>query len=78
MPQLETFVIFFKFSIPNRDVERQLMHTPTTAPVTLPNFRRFRFDGVSTYLEALVPWITTPRLEKLMIFFFNQLMLDIY
>ena len=77
MPQLETLVIFFRFSIPNRDVERQLTQTPTIAPVTLPNLRRFRFDGVSTYLEALVPRITTPHLEKLRIFFFNQLIFSV-
>jgi hypothetical protein len=73
MPQLETLRIYFKFSIPNRDVERQLTHTPIIAPITLPNLHRFQFRGVSTYLEALVHRITTPRLEKLNINFFNQL-----
>jgi len=73
MPQLETLAIFFKFSIPNRDVERQLTHAPMIAPVILPNLHHFRFRAVSTYLEGLVHRIVAPRLEKLHIEFFNQL-----
>jgi hypothetical protein len=73
MPQLETLVIRFKFSTPNREVERQLMHTPIIAPITLPNLHRFHFRGVSTYLEALVHRMATPRLKELNINFFNQL-----
>ena len=73
MPQLETLGIYFVFSIPNRNVEMQLTHTPIIAAVTLPNLHYFQFHGVSTYLEALVHRITTPRLEKLNIEFLNQL-----
>ena len=73
MPQLETLKILLEFSIPNRDVERRLTHTPIIAPITLPNLHCLRFRGVSTYLEALVHWITTPRLKELCIEFSNQL-----
>ena len=74
MPQLEMLDIFFKFSIPNHDVERQLTHTPIiAAPIMLPNLHHFHFRGVSTYLEALAHRITAPHLEKLNIDFFNQL-----
>jgi hypothetical protein len=73
MPQLETLAIHFIFSTPNRDVEGQLTHTPIIAPITLPNLRHFVFHGVSTYLEALVHRITSPRLKKLRIEFFSQL-----
>ena len=73
MPHLETLIIYFKFSIPNRDVERQLTHAPNIAPITLPNLHLISFRGVSSYLEELVHRITTPRLEKLDIEFFNQL-----
>jgi hypothetical protein len=48
MPQLKTLTIFFNFSIPNNDVERQLSHTPVIAPITLPNLQRFQFHGVAT------------------------------
>ena len=73
MPHLETLSIYFKFPIPNRDVERQLIHTPIIAPITFTNLYRLHFHGVSSYLEALVHRITTPRLEKLQIDLFNQL-----
>ena len=70
MPQLETLVITFFFPVPNREIERPLTRTPI---ITLPNLCLLWFRGVSAYLEALVHWITTPRLEKLQIDFFNQL-----
>ena len=74
MPQLETLAIFFFFPVPNCEVERQLTRTPIQAPIiTLPNLYFIRFRGVSAYLEALVHRITTPRLEKLQIDFFDQL-----
>ena len=73
MHQLESLIILFEFSIPNRDVERQLTHMPIIAPVTLPNLRHFVFRGVSTYLEALVHRITSRRLKKLQIELFSQL-----
>ena len=73
MPRLETLTIYFNFSIPNCDLERQLMHLPIVAPVTLLNLRHFVFHGVSTYLNALAHQIATPRLEKLPIDFISQL-----
>ena len=73
MPQLETLAVYFQFPVPNRDVKRQLTHMPITTPITLPNLHNLWFQGVGTYLEALVHRITAPRLEKLRIWFFNQL-----
>jgi hypothetical protein len=76
MPQLEMLTIFL-LPVPNRDVERQLMHMPITADVTLPNLRHFVFQGVSAYMEAVIRRITTPCLEELAIQFFNQLTFSI-
>ena len=73
MPQLESLLIGFSFPVPNRSVERQLMHAPIITHVTLPNLRWFGFQGVSAYMEAVVPRITTPSLEKLRIQIFKQL-----
>ena len=73
MPQLESLEIAFTFPVPNRDVERQLTHTPITTHITLPNLRLFLFRGVSAYLEAILCRITTPRLEILNIRLFKQL-----
>jgi hypothetical protein len=72
MPQLETILIHHSCPDSNHDVEGQLAHTPIITPIALPNLHRFTFQGYSTYLEALVNRITTPRLEKLEIIFFNQ------
>jgi hypothetical protein len=77
MPQLEALAILFLIPVPNRDVERQLSQTLIMTPTPHPNPCRFIFRGVSTYLEALVHRITTPRLEKLRIGFFNQLMYSV-
>ncbi|KAI0275771.1 hypothetical protein BGY98DRAFT_990954 [Russula aff. rugulosa BPL654] len=66
MPQLERFV----FSLPDSDLETQSTHTTTTTHITLPNLR-------FTYLEAVVSQITTPRLEKLEILFFEQPMFSV-
>jgi hypothetical protein len=73
MPQLETLNVYFSFPVPNRDVERQLTHTPITTHITLPNLHVFEFQGIGTYLEALVHRMTTPHLESLGIWVFNQL-----
>jgi len=73
MPQLETLGITFHSPVPNCDVKRELLRRPLMTHFTLPNLRWFAFGGASAYLEALLPCITTPRLAKLQVFFFNQL-----
>ncbi len=72
MPQLETLMVTFLFTVPDSDLETQSTHMPITTHITFPDLRWFWFRGVSAYLEAVVPHITTPRLEKLEIFFFKQ------
>ena len=73
MPQLEALEIGFHSPVPNREVEMQLLDTPTMTHVTLPNLRWFYIRGVSAYLETLLPRMTTPLLKRLHIVFFNQL-----
>ena len=73
MLQLEILAIGFLFAIPNRDVERQLMRTPITTHVTLPNLRAFALQAVSAYSEAVLSQITTPRLENFEIWYHKQL-----
>jgi hypothetical protein len=70
MPQLETLGIDLDTPVSKRDIER---HSPVmTTHVALPNLRWFRFKGSSDYLEAFLPRMTTPILEKLQILFFSQ------
>jgi hypothetical protein len=71
MHQLETLSISFQSPISNPDIERQLRQT--TDMTTLPNLRHFAFRGTATYLEALFARISAPSLNKLHIYFFNQL-----
>ena len=72
MRQLEILGISFQSPVPNIDLEGQLSDNPFIAQVTLPNLRWFGFQGTSTYLEALLPSMDTPLLEKLQITFFNE------
>jgi hypothetical protein len=71
MAQLERLFITFQSPIPNRDVERELYQTPDMT--TLPNLRRFVFQGVSAYLEGLVSRISAPSLNTLQVYLFTQL-----
>jgi len=73
LPQLETLGIDFHTPVSNRYVQRQLLDTPITTHVALPNLRWFGFKGASAYLEALLPRMTTSMLEKLQVLFFHQL-----
>jgi hypothetical protein len=70
MPQLENLFIGFRFSLPNRDSERQPHQTLDM--ITLPNLRWVAFDGASAYLEGLVAPISAPSLNKLHVHLFNQ------
>ena len=72
MPQLETLGIAFFSPIPDGDAGIQLLKTPITTHVSLPNLCWFGFGGTSAYLEVLLPHLSTPCLEKLQIWFFNQ------
>ena len=70
--QLETLWIGFSFDDSSRDAERKLLRTPITTRVTLPNLRWLGFRGSNAYLEALLPGITTPLLEKFQAYFLNR------
>ena len=73
MPQLENLETTFTFPASDGDAERQLTYIPITTHITLPNLRYFRFRGDGDYLEGIVRWIATPRLENLHIRHFHLL-----
>jgi len=73
MPHLETFGISFRSAAPNRVVERQAVNMQNVTHVVFPNLRWLGFQGGSTYMETLLPRMTTPRLEKLQIYLFDEL-----
>jgi hypothetical protein len=71
MLHLETLHISLESPIVNSEIKRQLLLTPITTTVTLPNLRWFRFGGPNAYLEALLLHITSPLLEKFQILSLN-------
>ena len=72
LPQLEDLSIRFSSPIPRPGAEREMLGEPG-APVTLPNLKILRYEGVSSYLECLVAQITVPLLEQLDITLFNEI-----
>ena len=77
LPRLETLRIGFRCPVPKRDIERQLLRMPIIPHIILPNLRLFHFEGVSAYLEELLPHMTTPLLGTLRVHFFNQLSISV-
>ena len=73
LPRLQDLTITFSFPIPNREIERHMLHTPNITYTTLPHLHLLDFWGVSAYVEALVSHINAPLLRKLNVTFFNQL-----
>ena len=71
--QLEHLAISFSSPVPNREIERHMLHTPNITHTMLPNLLYFSFGGVSAYLEALLSHMNAPLLEELKVYFFNQL-----
>jgi len=71
MHHLETLHISLGSPISDWAIKRQLLLTPITTTVTLPNLRWFGFGGPNAYLEALLLHITAPLLEKFQILFLD-------
>jgi hypothetical protein len=71
MPLLET--LWITSHTPNLDLnaERHASDTVMTN-VTFPNLRWFVFSDTTAYLEVLLPWMTTPLLERLYIMLYRQ------
>jgi hypothetical protein len=76
-PQLEALEIGFCSPAPDREIKGQLLHRPITTHVTLPGLLWFSFWGISAYLEALLPHVTTPLLKKFKVHFFTQLSISV-
>ena len=70
LPNLETLEIGFCYPVHRREIAWQLS---ILNHVTFPNLHWFSYWGVSAYLEALLPHIAAPLLERFRVHFFNQL-----
>jgi hypothetical protein len=71
LPRLEIFGVSFRLPTFDSVAEGRLFHMKTMAHVTLPKLRRFIFEGTIMFLEALLPWITTPLLNGFQICLFE-------
>jgi hypothetical protein len=72
MPQQETPGNTFNTHLPIDDINRQSLQRAIMRRVT-PYLRHFEFQGANAYLEMLPPWVTIRFLERLQLYFFNQL-----
>ncbi|KAF8490533.1 hypothetical protein F5888DRAFT_1808005 [Russula emetica] len=70
--QRETPGNTFDHHLPSDDIDRQSLQRATMRRVT-PYLRRFGFQGANAYLETLLPRVATRLLERLQLYFFNQL-----
>jgi hypothetical protein len=65
------------FESPLRFPDRESRRPPPPTRTILPSLTRFRFKGVSEYLEHLVARIDTPLLDSISISFFHRLIFGI-
>ena len=67
LSQLAMLRIAYADSLSTDELEGQQSNTPFITHLTLLNLRLFEFTGHSNYLEIILPWLTTPLLEKFQI-----------
>ena len=72
LPQLERLQISFDTSVYDIYGGINISLASTMTQISFPNLRQFIFQGPGEYLEALVPWVEMPLLEKLDIVCFYQ------
>jgi hypothetical protein len=71
---LDRLVLRFRFPLSRPDRESRLLPPPTRSVLSV--LKRFAFKGDSEYLDDLVAQIDAPRLKKLYIIFFNDIVFD--
>ena len=69
LPRLSDFTIEFQLATPHPD----RIHPPPVTRTILPALTDFRFKGASEYLEDLVSRVDTPQLDRIQIWYYNQL-----
>ena len=74
LTNLESLHLHFRYPRPRPALETRLSR-PLTRSI-LPSLTKIRFKGTSEYLEKIFARIDAPRLKKLYITFFNQLIFD--
>ena len=74
LTRLESLHLLFHYPRPRPALESR--HPPPLTRSILPHLTKFEFGGNSEYLEEILARIDAPRLNKLYITFFNQIIFD--
>ena len=73
---LELLCLRFQYPRPRPALESRRPPLPPLTRSILPSLTKLRFKGASEYLEEILVRIDVPRLDKLHITFFNQIIFD--
>ena len=76
LTSLEFLRLQFRYPRPRPALESRRLPPPPLTRSILPSLTRISFKGASEYLEEILARIDAPRLDKLHIVFFNQIIFD--
>jgi hypothetical protein len=76
LTSLESLCLQFRYPRPRPALESRHPPPPPLTRSTLPSLTWISFKGTSEYLEEILARIDAPRLDKLHITFFNQILFD--
>ena len=77
LTSLESLCLRFQHPRPRPALETRRPPPPPQTRSVLPNLTRIVFKGASEYLEVILARIDAPRIDKLDITFFNQIIFDL-
>ena len=76
LTSLQSLSLQFRYPRPRPALKSGRLPPPTMSRSILPNLTEISFKGVSEYLEEILARIDAPRLNKLRITFFHQMIFD--
>jgi hypothetical protein len=76
LTSLQSLGLHFRYPRPRTAHDGRRLPPPPLTRAILPSLTRIHFNGTSEYLEEILARIDAPRLDKLDISFFNQMIFD--
>ena len=77
LTNLESLSLQFQCPHPRPSLESRYPHPPPLTRSILPSLTKIEFKGASEYLEEILARIDAPRLNKMIITFFNEVVFDL-
>src|SRR5713101_7772703 len=77
LTSLESLCLHFRHPRPRPALENRRPHPPPLTRSILPNLTGISFKGACEYLEEILARIDAPRLNKMQVTFFNQIIFDL-